>query len=183
MQAIPEGLLRHIERTRDKARELATLHNVDQARCDLAAAAHDIARALPAEALLTEASRYRMRIHPVERHTPFLLHGRIASMWLEHEDGVTDEDVIQAVRWHTTGRKAMRPVAKVVFLADKLEPEKVKSFPDLERVQELAEESLDRAILAFLDREMQYLLEAGRPIHPAALGVRNQLAIALDTAT
>ena len=104
-------------------------------------------------------------------------------MWLEHEDGVTDEDVIQAVRWHSTGRKDMRPVAKVVFLADKLEPEKVEAFPDLAGIHELANENLDRAILAFLDREMQYLLEAGYPIHPAALGLRNQLAIALDTAT
>ena len=180
LQMVPQGLRDHIERARKTARELARHHGLDVAKCDLAAGCHDLARALPDEALLAEAKRYGRRVHPVERNVPVLLHGAIAAAWLEHEDGLVDKDVIQAVRWHTTGRKAMGPVAKVAFLADKLDPAKVEQYPFLEKVRALAYSNLDQAMLEYLNREMAYLLDMGYLIHPAYLSLRNELTIALD---
>ena len=180
LQELPKGLREHVARTREQARDLARLHGADAARVDLAVAAHDLARGLKGDALLKQARRYRLRIHPVQRQTPTLLHGPVAAAWVEREAGVTDGEVLEAVRWHTTGKKGMGPVAKVVFLADKLDPWKVKREPYLEKVRILSEQSVDRAILEYLDRELEHLIRQGRLIHPASVELRNELIVVLE---
>ncbi len=177
LAALPSGLRDHVERSRGVARGLAKRHGVDLHKADLGTAAHDIARAVKGDALLTEAERLGLRVNLVERRTPLLMHGRIGAKWLETEDGVSDPEILEAVRWHTTGRKDMGAVAKVVFLADKLDPRKVERYPYLERVASLAQDSLDAAILEYLSNELEYLLRQGLLIHPASVGLRNQLMV------
>ncbi len=175
LAALPSGLRDHVERSRQVARELAGRHGVDLHKADLGTAAHDIARAVKGDALLAEAKRLGLRVNVVERRTPLLIHGRVGAKWLETEDGISDPNVLEAVRWHTTGRKDMGAVAKVVFLADKLDPRKMERYPYLERVASLAQDSLDAAILEYLSNELGYLLREGLLIHPASVGLRNQL--------
>ena len=175
LTALPSGLRRHIERSRQVGGTLALRHGIDVDQVDLGVASHDIARAASDEVLLAEARRLALRVHPVERHTPMLLHGRVGAKWLELEDGVSDAEVLEAVRWHTTGRRDMGPIAKTVFLADKLDPEKISRFPRLERVAALAEKGLDAAILEYLNQELEYLLQQRLMIHPASVALRNQL--------
>ncbi len=177
LAALPSGLRDHVERSRQVAGELAKRHGVDLHKADLGTAAHDIARAVKDDVLLAEAERLGLRINLVERRTPLLIHGRVGAKWLETEDGVSDREILEAVRWHTTGRKHMGAVAKVVFLADKLDPRKVDRYPYLERVALLAQDSLDAAILEYLSNELEYLLRQGLLIHPASVGLRNQLMI------
>ena len=181
--ALPKGLREHIERSREIGSSLALRHNVDAARVDLGIAAHDLARGLNGDALLEQAERYGLRLHPVEQRSPILLHGHIAALWLEREDGFDDEDVLEAVRWHTTGRRGMGAIAKVVFLADKLDPNKVRRYPYLNEVQRLAEESLDRAILEFLDQGLLYFVREGQLIHTESVELRNELMMALKDAS
>ena len=71
----------------------------------------------------------------------------------------------------------MSEVAKVVFLADKLDPRKVARFPYLERVGELSKRSLDLAILEYLNRTIEYFLGNGNLVHPASIEFRNELLI------
>ena len=177
LAALPSGLRDHVERSRRVARELTLRHGVDLHKADLGTAAHDIARAVKGDAPLAEAKRLGLRVNLVESRTPLLMHGRIGAKWLETEDGVSDPEILEAVRWHTTGRKDMSAVAKVVFLADKLDPRKVERYPYLERVALLAQDSLDAAILEYLSNELAYLLRRGLLIHPASVGLRNQLMV------
>ena len=165
----------HIERAREVARDLAQRHGVDPVLADLGVAAHDLARALKSEALLQEAGRHRLRLHPVERHSPVLAHGAVAARWLEREDGITDRRVLEAVRWHTTGKRGMGRVAKVVFLADKLDPQKIAAYPYQSELRRWAMEDLDRAILEFLTRETIALASRGMLVHPMVIETRNQL--------
>ena len=69
----------------------------------------------------------------------------------------------------------MGRVAKVVFLADKLDPQKVKRFPFLQAVSREARHDLDAGLLKYLDHTIRYLLDKGHLIAPAALDLRNQL--------
>ena len=177
---LPKGLREHIRRSREVARELAQRHGVDPEAVDLGAAAHDLARAMKGESLLEEARRYGLQVHPVEQRAPVLLHGAVAALWLQRSVGISDSRVLDAVRWHSTGRKGMGSVAKVVFLADKLDPDKVKRYPYLDEVGALAKESLDRALVGYLDHELSHLLQRGSLVHPGSLELRNELIMALD---
>ena len=180
LRQLPRGLRDHTERVRELARGLARRHGVDPARVDLAIVAHDLARAVKDDALLEQARRYGLRVHPVARRNPVLLHGPVTAMWLQREGGIGDREVLEAVRRHTTGRKGMGPVAKVVFLADKLDPHKVERDPRFEGLAALAQESLDRALLEFLNRQLAYFLHRGRLIHPDSVELRNGLIASLD---
>lgn len=175
LRDLPEGLRGHIGRSREVGRELARRFGVDAAKVDLGVAAHDLARAMRPDGLLSEARRLGLDVHPVEERHPVLLHGAVAAYWLEHEDGLTDPDVLEAVRWHTTGRRGMGEIAKVVFLADKLDPVKVERYAYLEGVASALEDGLDVAILRLLDQEIAYFLKKGMLVHPDCLELRNEL--------
>ena len=69
----------------------------------------------------------------------------------------------------------MGPVAKVVYLADKLDPAKIKRRPALEEVEALANEDIDRALLRCLDHRIAHLIAKRRMIHPASIDFRNEL--------
>ncbi len=175
LRGLPEGLRDHIERSRGVGRELAGRFGVDAVKVDLGVAAHDLARAMKPDDLLWEAGRLGLDVHPVEKRHPVLLHGPVAAYWLEHEDGLSDPEVLEAVRWHTTGRRGMGEVTKVVFLADKLDPVKIEHHAYLEGVVTALENGLDDAILRLLDQELAYFLKEGLLVHPASIELRNEL--------
>ena len=73
----------------------------------------------------------------------------------------------------------MGPVAKTVFIADKLDPQKVYRYPWIDRVRALADSSLDRAMLEFLERQASDLLDRGELVHPRASEAREELKATL----
>ena len=162
------------------SQEIALRHGVDPALADLGTAAHDLARAVPPESLLSEAERLGLHIDFVHRHQPLLLHGPVAAAWLEQEDGYSVPDVLESVAVHTTGRVGLSEVAKVVFLADKLDPKKVRRFPFLEAVSREAQHDLDAGILEYLGHTLRYLVENGHLIAPAAVELRNELILRIS---
>ena len=177
LRTLPSGLRDHIERSRVVSQELAILHGVDAHSADIGTAAHDLARALDRPGLLSQAEKLGLDIGLVERHEPILLHGPVAARWLASDDSDLDEEALEAVAWHTTGRTGMSDVAKVVFLADKLDPRKVARFPYLARVADMSKRSLDLAILEYLDRTIEYFLDNGNLVHPVSIEFRNELLV------
>ena len=174
---LPLRLQEHIGRVRVLAAELAALHTVDELNVDLAAAAHDLARSMKPDKLLEEARRLGLPVSPVEVHAPILLHGPIAARWIEDDLPDLPPEVVEAVRVHTTGKPGMDAVARVVFLADKLEPNKLERRPDLQDILDNARCDLDRALLAYLDRETASRIRNGDLVHPQTLALRNELTI------
>ena len=172
---LPAGLRQHLARARDKALELAAIHNVDPLKAGVAASAHDLARVMKEVELLSRARSYGLGLHPVEERVTVLLHGPVGSEMLQRECGIEDLEVLEAVRWHSTFNKGLGPVAKIVFLADKLDHQKASRYPYLERIDRLAKEDLDAAILSFLQEELASMIGSGHLIHPASVEGRNEL--------
>ena len=179
---LPPGLQAHINRVSDIARELALHHSVDQDRAALGMLAHDVARAMPNQELLRHAAEFNLPVTLVERRMPVMLHGPVGAEILHREDGLTEEDISQAVYWHTTGHPSLDRLGKVVFLADKLDPLKISRYPYLPLLRELALEDLDRAILEFLSRETVARATTNEMVHPATVETRNHL-LAMSSST
>ena len=177
VDALPEGLREHIYRVQQLAVELARHHSVDEDKASLGAMAHDIARAMKGEQLLQKARELGIRVHAVEARVPALLHGPVAAELLKREEGLEDRDIYEAVYWHSTAHKGLGPAAKVVFLADKLDPQKAGRYPFIPELRELAMESLDRAVLDFLSRELASLFRQGSLVHPVSVDARNELIL------
>ncbi len=172
---LPTGLRDHVERSREVGQELAIRHGIDAHLVDTGIAAHDLARAVKKRVLLGEAERLGLGIDLVERSQPMLLHGPVAAGWLSEDDDYNVGSVLESVRFHTTGHPGMGDVAKVVFLADKLDPWKVERAPFLVRVQEVARTDVDAAILHYLDKTVERLIQGGQMVHSTAVEYRNDL--------
>lgn len=177
LDALPAGLRDHVERVREIGQRLAVRHGVDAGLVDLGIAAHDLARHLDDAELLRRAEALGIMPTAVERSLPVLLHGPVAAAELERE-GLRDARVLEAARWHTTGRRGMGDVAKIVFLADKLDPQKAGRYPYLDEIEELARDGLDAALLRFLSLSTADHLRQGQLVHPESVHLRNELILA-----
>ena len=182
LDALPAGLVEHIHRVRVLAVDLAGGHKLDKIRVDFAAAAHDIARADAEHALLAEAQTAGIPITNVDEDNPMLLHGPVGAERLRVNLGVNDHEILEAVYWHTTALATMGPIAKVVFLADKMELSKAYRYPHIGRVRELASDDLDEAIVEFLKGDLIRLLSEGKMAHPSSIEALNGLLYVLKTA-
>jgi predicted HD superfamily hydrolase involved in NAD metabolism len=173
---LPQGLADHIERVAAEADRLAAgFKELDREQVELAAWGHDIARALSLRELLARARRLGLEVGPVEQEAPILLHGPVGAEILRQEHGIDDPQVLAAARFHSTGRAGMSLLEKVIFVADKIEPDKVRARPALARVRALAERDLDAAIVEYLDQMLAVAREEAWPLHPQAVAARNEL--------
>lgn len=172
---LPASMAAHIDRVVALADELATRHYLDVAQTRLAAQGHDLLRAVPTAGLLARAEERGLAIDPVERDVPVILHGPLGALELEERFGLGDRTVLEAIRWHTTGHPDYTPESWAMFIADKVEPSKVSATPELQRVLDLARDSLEAAALAYLDFRIAGATEKGQQIHPMANLTRNAL--------
>ncbi len=177
LEALPEGLRNHINRVRVIARDLAGAHAINEDLAELTAAAHDIARHIPGPQLIEEAERMGFPINSVERSVPVLLHGPVGAGWLSEEGALDDPGVIEGVRWHTTAHPDLAPVGQVVFIADKLDPHKLRAYPFQETVRAAAYRDLHEGSLTFLDEMLRLHMDNGDLIHPLCTESRNALLL------
>ena len=165
---------RHIEGVVAMARELARRFGLDEGQAALAALLHDAARDWPARSLEQAAEADAgVPPDPVERSSPELLHGRAAAWWARRHLGVEDQAVLDAVRYHTTGRPGMGPLEMAVMVADY--GESGRAFDEAASIREAAARSLEEACLLSLDVRLRYLLDRGLLIHPRTVEARNWL--------
>jgi predicted HD superfamily hydrolase involved in NAD metabolism len=175
---LPRGLVEHVERVVAEADRLAAgFKELGREQVELAAWGHDIARALSPQELLAKARRFGLEVSPVEEEAPILLHGPVGAEILRQEYGIDDPQVLAAARFHSTGRAGMSLLEKVIFVADKVEPGKVRAKPALARVQDLADRDLDAAILEYLEQMLAMAREEGWPVHPQAVAARSDLLL------
>ena len=179
LESLPDGLQAHIYRVRDVALELAVPHKINLQQAELGALAHDVCRAVSGEDLIRMASELGVSVSDVEYDFPLLLHGPVGAEVLRKEEDCSDEILCEAVRWHSTAHASLHPLGKLVFLADKLDPQKAAVYSYQAKLHDMAMESLDMALLEFLSREMGKRVEGGGTIHPASVDARNSLILSL----
>ncbi len=155
------------------AQKMADLYGIDRGKAEAAALLHDIARDFSGREILQMCQKYNIAVDEIEKSLPDLLHGKVGAYLAKNRYGIEDGEVLDAIRFHTTGRKNMSVLEKVVFLADMIEP--ARDFPGVAGLRELAWQNLDRAVMAGLDSTIRYVLQKGFPVHPNSIEARNAL--------
>ena len=167
--------LKHVIRVARVAESLAGCSGADKEAAKFAALAHDLAVAVPDGDKLAMAKQMGIEVGPVDTLKPMLLHGPIAAVVLAEKLGVRDEDVLNAVRYHTTLRAGASKLEKIVFLADKIvfDPSADHKGAYLTELQ--AAPTLDGKALVYLGF---VLGQAGKPgwiTHPNAIAAYREL--------
>ena len=163
----------HTLRVADTAEDLALAHDLEADRARLSALLHDAAREMGPEEFLNLADRWHLQVGDQERQSPKLLHGPVAAELARRELGIDDEEVLQAVRAHTTGRPGMGPLALVLYVADKIEP--ARDYPSVGRLRTLAKDDLRRAAEESLRRTIAHNEERVKTTHLASLAMLDWL--------
>lgn len=159
--------------TAECARDLALKFNLDFEKAYVAGLLHDCAKCFSNEKLL-EIIETKMNVDPTEKMSPKTLHAPVSSYIAESEFGVTDGEILSAVRWHTLGRLNMSDFEKVIYLADKIEyrtREKEHAEPIRKCLDE--ENGLDKAMLQSYKQTIISLVERDLVICPLTVDIYN----------
>ncbi|MDR0722710.1 MAG: nicotinate (nicotinamide) nucleotide adenylyltransferase [Treponema sp.] len=135
--------------------DLCIRFGLDPQKGYLAGISHDMCKSLGEEEMFFWARMDEKEIEAIERKKPSLLHGRAAAVVLKNRFNLHDEGILEAVRLHTTGGMGMGPLAKVVYIADKLEISRGDLDPTIQDLRETA--NLDRLFEAVLEETVGYL--------------------------
>lgn len=146
----------HTLGVRYMAAALAMRHGCSIEKAQLAGLLHDCAKGYSGEELLTLASQYKLEISIAEMKAPHLLHAKVGAYLAEHEYGVREEEILNAIRFHTTGKPNMTMLEKIIFIADYIEPNR-RMLEGLPQCRTLAFENLDMAMYQILENTLAYL--------------------------
>lgn len=158
--------------------KLAGLYGGDVSKARVAGLLHDCARDLSSHILLKMAESFGIVVSDVEAECPMLLHAPVGACLAKADFGITDEEILAAIRCHTTGCRDMSLLAKIIFLADYIEPQ--RDFPGVDILRELAWRDLDKAVLAGYDQTLLYIIRQGGLIHGASVEGRNALITSMQ---
>lgn len=152
----------------DTARELADIYGADRKQAELAGLLHDNAKALTLEAMQDIVKRAGLDIDAAECETSALLHAPVGAFLAQTRFGVSDAEVIKAIRYHTTGRPAMSPLEAIVYIADIIEPSRAE-FDGLDKLRAVARKDLYAALELGLYYGNKYVAERGQKLFARSL--------------
>jgi predicted HD superfamily hydrolase involved in NAD metabolism len=160
------GRFKHTQGVVRTAIRLAARHGASVERCEKAAWLHDCAKSLDRDAM--KAFLTRAKADSLERRLPPLWHAPVGAYLARHEFGIKDREILQAVRFHSTGAPRMTRLQKILFVADYTEPGR-PDWPELKELRPLSLKDLDLAFLEVLRHKMIDLLQNRRPLHPRSV--------------
>lgn len=145
------------------AAALAMRYGENIKNAQIAGLLHDCAKCIPDHKKLALCKKYNIAMTEVEQENPYLLHAKLGGFIAMDEYKVTNQDIINAILNHTTGRPDMSCLEKIVFVADYIEPGR-KTAPNLDEIRKLAFTDLDEALFKILKDTLDYLKESGKTI-------------------
>ena len=169
--------LHHSECVSECAAALAECYGADIEKARLAGLLHDVMKNADKSGQLAELEKAGITLSEVEKVNPKVWHQISGAAFLENEKIVCDEEILGAVRWHTTGRAGMTLLEKVVYIADFISAD--RDYPDVGVVRKLAQQSLEEAIFYTARYTVKKLVSADLPVHPATVECYNDMILYL----
>lgn len=158
----------HTHGVAEEAVRLAQHYGENQDKAYIAGLLHDNAKCLSPEEKLSLCEKFGIQLDEVLVNQPDLTHSFLGAEIAKTDFGIRDEDVLNAIRYHTTGRKNMSRLEKIVYIADVIEPNRVV-FDGLEETKQLAYEDIDKAMMFSLKHTIDFNKNKKRLIHKLSL--------------
>ena len=164
LAAVSESRYKHSVRVAETCARLCRHYGLREDLGYFCGIAHDICKSMEGDILLKIASRDGCEIDALEMEKPALLHGRAAAVKLREDWGIADESVLEAVANHTFGKPGMCDLAKILYVADKIEPG--REHVTEEYTRRLLNMDLNEMIRTVIKENMDYLKSKGKSLSP-----------------
>ncbi|MGN0635237.1 MAG: nicotinate (nicotinamide) nucleotide adenylyltransferase [Acutalibacteraceae bacterium] len=162
----------------DSARKLAEKYGFDPDRAYTAGLLHDVMKDTDKKQTLVFMGKAGVSLTEAELHNPKLWHAMAGEAFLRTELRITDEDILRAVRYHTTGRGDMTLPEKILYIADYISAD--RAYDGVEKMRDLAEKSLESAMMFGLTFTISELCDKEQVIHPDSVNCYNDLCVLKD---
>ena len=161
----------HSVNVEDTSLALATYHQADLEKAKIAGLLHDCGKNITAE----EIRYMNIDISVIPENILSyneLIHGHVGSLIAKKVFEIDDDDILNAIKWHTTGRENMSIIEKIVYVADYIEP--ARSFDGVETLRTAAYEDIDKCILLCTETTIEEVMRKKKLIHPNTVLLRNE---------
>lgn len=145
----------------ETAKSMAEAFDVNPNKAYLAGILHDCAKYYTNDELMDTCIKNNIPITEYERNAPYLLHGKVGAYIAEHKYRIEDSDILDAVKWHTTGRTDMTKLEQIIFCADYIEPGR-NVQPNLSFLREISHKDLDLLTFHIAKDTLNYLMSRGQ---------------------
>jgi predicted HD superfamily hydrolase involved in NAD metabolism len=157
------------------AKKLAIINGVSEEEAEIAALCHDIAKNLTQDEMKTLIIKNNVILSEDEKNSLQLWHGILGPYVAKKALNVDNEEILSAIRWHTTGKEKMTKLEKIIYIADMIEPS--RTFEGVDEVREVTLNNLDEGVLLGLTQTINFLLLEGNTIDLNTVKARNYLLV------
>lgn len=150
------------------ATSLAMRYQEDLQAALTAGLLHDCGKYCSSEEQIALCEKKDIQLTESELQMPALVHAKLGAYLAEHNYGIQDRRVLDAILWHTTGHPDMTMLEKIVYIADYIEPNR-KMIPGLTEIRDLVFQDIDQAICLCSKNTVEYLQASGKPVDPMSI--------------
>lgn len=154
---------------------MAFIFGEDPLKAELTGLLHDCAKCYSDSELIQMCTDAGIALSKAQLDSPAVIHAIYGRLLAERDFGICDEDILNSIEYHTTGRPCMSRLEKIIFAADYIEPLRDKAS-DLPIARQLAFSDLDKCVFEILDSTIRYLRNTGRHIVPETISAHNYYA-------
>lgn len=158
-----------------QAQKLAKIYGCDEEKAMTAGILHDVTKETPFDEQLKIITEGGIILDEIEKLSQKLWHPISGSVYIQKYLDINDADIINAIRFHTTGRSNMSLLEKIIFVADFTGDE--RNYDGVDIMREKALRSLEEAMIYGLQFTIQDLSSRALTIHPNALSCYNELIL------
>ena len=155
------------------AQKIAEYYNLPIQKTMISALTHDCAKDYSLEELKNLVDKYKIKLNKVEKSIPKIWHAYVGAEMVKDIFMVDDWEILDAIRYHSTASSKLGLIGKIVYIADKIEPN--RKLAKIGKLYEKVWEDIDLAMLELLNMELQYLICNKLIIHPDTLKARNKI--------
>ena len=150
------------------ASSLAMCYDEDIQKALTAGLLHDCGKYCSSKDQIKLCRKYKISLTDSELEMPALIHAKLGAYLARHEYKIEDQDIIDAITYHTTGRPGMTLLEKIIYIADYIEPNR-KLIPGLAEIRSIVFQDIDRAVYLSAQRTVRYLKGGGRAVDPMTI--------------
>lgn len=167
----------HSIRVMELSENLALHYKIDVNKAKIAGLLHDCAKNISRYEEYALLNKYGIVLDEIQKQSHSLIHSILGLYVAKEKYFITDEEILEAIYWHTTGRAGMTMLEKVVFIADYIEPG--RTFDIAKKVREHVYNDIDRCILLCTEATILYLIGNKRLVHPYTMETRNDALLTI----
>ncbi|MCI1478691.1 MAG: bis(5'-nucleosyl)-tetraphosphatase (symmetrical) YqeK [Clostridium beijerinckii] len=155
----------------DTAKRLAKLNGVSEKKAEIAGLAHDVAKNLSIDKMREMMKENNVIISEIEEKNMNLWHSIVAPIEAKEKLGIDDDEILDAIRWHTTGKEDMSTLTKIIYIADMIEPG--RNFDGVDEIRRATFDNLDKGVYFGLTSSIKILLARNLLIDENTIKARN----------